>query len=72
MLAPDIVEMILKGTAPESLSLERLYGLMPVLWEEQQAHTVCLIERNIFTSKFSAMLRYPLNNKFPIIVFFTV
>jgi hypothetical protein len=36
MLAPDIVEMLLKGTAPESLSLERLYGLMPVLWEEQR------------------------------------
>ena len=33
LLAPDIVEAILKGTEPDGLSLEKLYGL-PAPWDE--------------------------------------
>ncbi len=36
LLASEPIEKIPKGTAPESLSLERLYEQMPVLWEEQR------------------------------------
>ncbi|MCJ7752264.1 MAG: hypothetical protein MUQ65_14450 [Armatimonadetes bacterium] len=33
LLAPDIIESILKGTEPDGLSLEKLYGL-PAPWDE--------------------------------------
>jgi hypothetical protein len=35
LLAPDIIESILKGIEPDGLSLEKLYGL-PVGWGEQR------------------------------------
>jgi len=35
LLAPDIVEAILDGTAPDGLSLDKLYRL-PTEWEEQR------------------------------------
>jgi hypothetical protein len=36
LLAPDIVEAILGGTADESLMLERLERPLPASWEEQR------------------------------------
>ena len=42
LLAPDIIEAILRGTEPSGLSLARLTKEMPMLWAEQ---------RNLFTSK---------------------
>jgi hypothetical protein len=36
LLAPDIVEGILRGTGPAGLSLARLTREMPMLWEEQR------------------------------------
>jgi hypothetical protein len=41
LLAPDIIEAILGGTADESLMLERLERPLPASWEEQRR---CLIE----------------------------
>jgi hypothetical protein len=35
LLAPDLIEAILEGTAPDGLSLEGLYRL-PMGWEEQR------------------------------------
>ncbi|MET0922641.1 MAG: hypothetical protein ABWY47_05860 [Xanthobacteraceae bacterium] len=35
LLAPDIVEGILVGTADQSLMLERLERPLPARWEEQ-------------------------------------
>jgi hypothetical protein len=35
LLAPDIIESILKGEEPDGLSLEKLYRL-PVEWERQR------------------------------------
>jgi len=35
-LAPDIVEMILRGKEPSGLALERLMKDMPVEWGEQR------------------------------------
>jgi hypothetical protein len=35
LLAPDLIEMILVGTEPDGLSLEKLYR-SPVEWEEQR------------------------------------
>jgi hypothetical protein len=35
-LAPDIVDAILSGQEPDGLSLRRLRGDVPVLWEEQR------------------------------------
>ena len=37
LLAPDIVEAIVRGDEPSGLSLERLVKKMPMLWEEQRA-----------------------------------
>lgn len=34
-LAPRLIESILDGNEPDGLSLERLAGEVPVLWEEQ-------------------------------------
>ena len=36
LLAPDIVEAIVRGDEPSGLSLERLVKKMPMLWEEQR------------------------------------
>ena len=36
LLAPDIVEAIVRGEEPSGLSLERLVKGMPVVWEEQR------------------------------------
>ncbi|NGZ05138.1 MAG: hypothetical protein G8237_02160 [Magnetococcales bacterium] len=36
VLAPSIVETILRGDYPDSLSLEKLRAGIPVEWEEQQ------------------------------------
>jgi len=36
LLAPDIIEMILRGDEPSGLSLERLMKDMPLVWEEQR------------------------------------
>ena len=36
LLAPDIVEAIVRGEEPSGVSLERLVKGMPVLWEEQR------------------------------------
>ena len=36
LLAPDIVEAIVEGREPSGLSLERLVGGLPVVWEEQR------------------------------------
>ena len=35
LLAPDIVEAIIRGTEPSGLSLERLVRGIPMVWEEQ-------------------------------------
>jgi hypothetical protein len=35
-LAPDLVEMIVEGNEPNSLSLRRLMKGLPVRWDEQQ------------------------------------
>lgn len=35
LLAPDLIEAILAGTEPDSLSLERLYRA-PTIWDEQR------------------------------------
>ena len=37
LLAPDIVEAILGGTADQALMLERLDWSLPACWEEQRA-----------------------------------
>ena len=42
LLAPDIIEAILRGAEPSGLSLARLTKEIPMLWEEQ---------RKMFTSK---------------------
>jgi len=36
LLAPDIVQMILRGDEPSGLSLERLMKEMPLEWEAQR------------------------------------
>jgi hypothetical protein len=36
-LAPDIVEAILDGREPSGLSLRKLTGNLPLLWDEQRA-----------------------------------
>ena len=36
-LAPDLVEMIVEGSEPNSLSLRRLMKGFPVRWDEQRA-----------------------------------
>ncbi len=36
LLAPDIVEAIVRGEEPSGLSLERLVKWMPMVWEEQR------------------------------------
>ena len=36
LLAPDIVEAIVRGEEPSGLSLERLTKRLPVVWEEQR------------------------------------
>ena len=36
LLAPDIIEAIVRGDEPSGLSLERLVKGMPVVWEEQR------------------------------------
>ena len=36
LLAPDIVEAIVRGEEPSGLSLERLVKGMPSVWEEQR------------------------------------
>ena len=36
LLAPDIVEAIVRGDEPSGLSLERLVKGMPMVWEEQR------------------------------------
>lgn len=36
LLAPDIVEMIVNGTAPEELSLKKLTETFPMEWKEQR------------------------------------
>ena len=41
LLAPDIIEAILRGNEPSGLSLARLVKEVPMLWEEQ---------RKLFTS----------------------
>ncbi|MBF0370486.1 MAG: hypothetical protein HQL52_13620 [Magnetococcales bacterium] len=38
LLAPDIVEAILEGRQPESLSVEKMRLQFPVAWEEQRRH----------------------------------
>ena len=40
LLAPDIVEAIVRGEEPSGLSLERLLKGMPVVWEEQRERYV--------------------------------
>jgi hypothetical protein len=35
-LAPDIVEEILAGNEPETLTIEQLFKAIPVSWEEQR------------------------------------
>ena len=35
-LAPDIIEVILRGDEPDGLSLEKLRKNLPVRWEEQR------------------------------------
>jgi len=35
LLSPDLVRAILDGTEPEGLSISRLMGGVPALWEEQ-------------------------------------
>jgi hypothetical protein len=37
-LAPDVIGAILAGQEPDGLSLRRLRGDVPVLWEEQRHH----------------------------------
>ena len=36
LLAPDIVEAIVRGEEPSGMSLEGLTKVMPTLWEEQR------------------------------------
>jgi hypothetical protein len=36
-LAPDLVEMIVEGSEPNSLSLRRLMKGFPIRWDEQRA-----------------------------------
>ncbi len=36
LLAPDIIEAILRGTEPSGLSLAKLTGRIPLLWTEQR------------------------------------
>ena len=36
LLAPDIVEAIVRGDEPSGLSLERLVKGMPMVWAEQR------------------------------------
>ena len=36
LLAPDIVDAIVRGDEPSGLSLERLTQKLPVVWEEQR------------------------------------
>jgi hypothetical protein len=36
LLAPDIIEAILRGAEPSGLSLARLTGRLPLLWTEQR------------------------------------
>ena len=36
-LAPDIVEMVVEGNAPNGLSLRRLMKGFPIRWDEQRA-----------------------------------
>jgi hypothetical protein len=36
LLAPDIIEAILRGAEPSGLSLGRLTGRLPLLWTEQR------------------------------------
>jgi hypothetical protein len=36
LLAPDVVEAILRGVEPSGLSLERLTKRLPMLWSEQR------------------------------------
>jgi hypothetical protein len=38
LLAPDIMEAIIAGKVPETLSLERLKNGFPVDWNAQRAH----------------------------------
>jgi hypothetical protein len=38
LLAPDIIEAILAGSADQSLMLKRLERLLPAGWEEQRNH----------------------------------
>jgi hypothetical protein len=38
LLAPDLVEGILAGTADQALVLEQLERPLPALWEEQRRH----------------------------------
>ena len=35
-LAPDIIEAILDGREPSGLSLRKLTGKLPVMWDEQR------------------------------------
>ncbi len=37
LLAPDIVEAIVRGDEPSGLSLEQLTKGLPMLWSEQRA-----------------------------------
>jgi hypothetical protein len=38
LLAPDLVEGVLAGSADQSLMLERLERPLPACWEEQRGH----------------------------------
>jgi len=40
LLAPDLVEGILAGTADQALVLEQLERPLPACWEEQRRHPV--------------------------------
>jgi hypothetical protein len=41
LLAPDIVDRILAGSADQSLMLERLERPLPASWDEQRGHLGC-------------------------------
>jgi hypothetical protein len=40
-LAPDIVEMVIEGNEPNSLSLRRLMKGFPIRWDEQKVELSC-------------------------------
>ena len=38
LLAPSIIEAILENSQPSYLTLQQLYQLVPLMWDEQEVH----------------------------------